>query len=124
MHNANDVCDLAGNVTNSKISVGKWEVPKKVTDKIPLDWDSKPNNKGVGIRWQDPNNQGNGIRIDQGNPGHTLPSQQVDHVIVRYNGKVMGRDGRPIEGAIKENAEQAHIPLSEYQNWKSWYSPI
>jgi len=48
----------------------------------------------------------------------------VDHVIVRYNGKVMGRDGRPIEGAIKENAEQAHIPLSEYQNWKSWYSPI
>ena len=47
MHNANDVCDLAGNVTNSKISVGKWEVPKKVTDKIPLDWDSKPNKKAL-----------------------------------------------------------------------------
>lgn len=104
--------------------VTKWGVPKNVANKFPSGWGSKANKKGVGTRWQDPNNPGNGVRIDQGNPNHSLPSQQVDHVIVRQNGQVIGRDGKPIQGSIKENAEQAHIPLNEYQNWKSWDSPL
>ena len=93
------------------------------TDKLPDGWESKPNKKGVGIRYQDPQNQGNGVRIDQGNPDHSLPSQRVDHVIVRRNGVVIGRDGSPIQGTIAENAEQAHIPLSEYLTWRTWYAP-
>lgn len=98
-------------------------MPESVTNKFPSGWGNKANKKGVGTRWQDPNNPGNGVRIDQGNPNHSLPSQQVDHVIVRRDGQVIGRDGNPIQGSIKENAEQAHIPLSEYENWKSWNSP-
>ncbi|WP_192816485.1 hypothetical protein [Cupriavidus basilensis] len=82
-----------------------------------------PNKKGVGFRWQDPKNQGNGVRIDKGDPNVSQPTQQVDHVIVRSNGKVIGRDGKPIEGSIKYNAAQAHIPLSEYKKWKNWNSP-
>jgi hypothetical protein len=103
--------------------VAKWGVPKNVTDKLPNGWSSKANKKGVGTRYQDPNNQGNGVRIDQGNPEHSLPSQKIDHVIVRRNGQVIGRDGKPIQGSIKQNEEQSHIPLREYKNWKKWDTP-
>ncbi|MFJ9786164.1 RHS repeat-associated core domain-containing protein [Amycolatopsis sp. NPDC101161] len=92
--------------------------------KLPEGWgEGKPNKKGVGFRWQDPKNQGNGVRIDQGNPNSPFPSQQVDHVIVRVNGKVIGRDGNPISGAIDQDPTNAHIPLSEWQNWSSWSRP-
>lgn len=70
-----------------------------------------------------PNSLGNGVRVDQGNPNHSLPSQQVDHVVDRRNGQVIGRDGNSIQGSIKQNAENAHVPLSEYQKWGRWDSP-
>ncbi len=31
--------------------------------------------------------------------------------------------GKAIQGSIKQNAEQAHIPLEEYKSWKNWDSP-
>jgi hypothetical protein len=113
---------------------GKGEEPKppvstkfpsdEASGKVPPQWGpGSPNNKGVGQRWEDRANPGNGIRIDQGNPTHTLPSQQVDHVIVRVDGKVIGRDGIPINGSIKENAEIAHIPLEEWLQWTNWSHP-
>ena len=52
-----------------------------------------------GIRWFDPAApNANGVRIDQGSSGAAYPSQQVDHVIVRSGGKVLGPDGVPITG--------------------------
>ncbi|WP_257153400.1 two-partner secretion domain-containing protein [Pseudomonas sp. ICMP 561] len=100
-----------------------WDVPDTTISKFPQSWAASPNKKGVGFRWQDPNNKGNGVRIDKGEPSISQPTQQVDHVIVRSNGQVIGRDGKPVTGSIKENAEQVHIPLSEYKKWKSWSSP-
>lgn len=100
-----------------------WRVPQSVVDRFPKEWEVGLNKKGVGYRWQDPKNQGNGVRIDKGNSEVSQPIQQVDHVIVRSNGRVIGRDGKPIEGSIKDSPEQAHIPLSEYQKWKTWNSP-
>ena len=92
--------------------------------KLPESWGSgSPNKKGIGSRWQDPGNPGSGVRIDQGNPNSPFPSQQVDHVIVRDNGKVIGRDGKPIRGSINEDPTNAHIPLSEWLNWSSWNTP-
>lgn len=89
--------------------------------RVPGDWgDGLPNSKGEGRRWEDPTNAGNGIRIDQGNPNSPFASQQVDHVVVRVNGEVIGRDGQPINGSIKDNAEMAHIPLSEWMQWSTW----
>ncbi len=94
------------------------------TAKVPSGWGpGRPNIKGVGTRWTDPANQGNGIRIDQGNPLSTQVSQQVDHVVVRSGGEVIGRDGRPIVGSIKDNYDMAHIPLDEWLTWSSWNSP-
>ncbi|MEM6386385.1 MAG: hypothetical protein AAF718_09140 [Pseudomonadota bacterium] len=90
---------------------------------LPANWESAPTRKGVGIRWSDPENQGNGVRIDKGNPGSPFPSQQVDHVIVRHNGEVLGRDGLPIQGAIADHPEMAHIPLEEYREWTAWNRP-
>jgi hypothetical protein len=98
--------------------------PDEASSKVPPQWGpGSPNNKGIGQRWEDPANPGNGVRIDQGNPNHTLPSQQADHVIIRVDGKVIGRDGMPINGSIKENAEMAHIPLEEWLRWTSWSHP-
>jgi hypothetical protein len=102
----------------------KWRIPRSVERKVPSNWGpGLPNKKGVGTRWQDPSNPGNGVRIDKGNPKHSLPSQRVDHVVVRSNGRVIGRDGNPINDTIKNNPEQAHIPLSEYKNWSTWNKP-
>lgn len=96
-----------------------------VISKFPTTWGpGKPNKSGVGWRWFDPDNPvGNGVRIDQGNPSSPFPTQRVDHVVVRRDGKVLGRNGQPIEGSIKEDPINAHIPLSEYQNWSTWHSP-
>lgn len=112
------------NAEDSANQDDEWKVPDEATSKIPSEWgDGVPNKKGEGQRWEDPENQGNGVRIDKGNPNNSQPSQQVDHVVVRDNGRVIGRDGRPIEGSIRDNASQAHIPLSEWLNWSSWNSP-
>lgn len=101
-----------------------WSPPAGAADKIPSEWGSgSPTNKGVGTRWQDPANPGNGVRIDQGNPGNSQVTQQVDHVIVRSGGRVIGRSGAPIVGSIAENAVEAHIPLSEWLTWSTWFHP-
>ncbi|MDR5758468.1 RHS repeat-associated core domain-containing protein, partial [Caballeronia sp. LZ035] len=97
-----------------------WSIPKSVTGKFPEGWVKSANKKKDGFRWHDPSNKGNGVRIDKGSPGHPLPAQQVDHVIVRSNGRVIGRDGNPIAGSIKNDPVNAHIPLSDYKKWKTW----
>jgi RHS repeat-associated protein len=99
-------------------------IPQAAKDKIPPEWgDGQPNRKGDGTRWQDPDDQGNGVRIDEGDPDNSQPSQQVDHVIVRNGGQVIGRDGQPIGGSIKQDPTNAHIPLSEWLKWSKWNKP-
>jgi hypothetical protein len=96
---------------------------QEARDKVPSAWgEGQPNAKGVGQRWTDPNNPGIGIRIDQGNPNSSYPSQQVDHVVVRSGGRVLGPDGSPIEGPLSANP-QAHLPLVDWLGWSSWNAP-
>ena len=103
---------------------GGWEVPQEAKDKIPAEWgEGEPNRKGEGQRWQDPNDKGSGVRIDKGNPDNSQPSQQVDHVVVRDKGRVIGSDGQPINGSIKENPSQSHIPLRDWIKWSNWNKP-
>ena len=97
------------------------KIPNDVTSKIPSNFIEKPNKKNVGFRWQDPNNRNNSIRIDKGDPASPFTSQRVDHVVVNSNGKVIGRNGMPINNnKIQDDPINAHIPLSEYKKWKSW----
>jgi filamentous hemagglutinin len=100
---------------------GAWSIPDDVLAKFPDGVEMRPNKSGVGYRWND--GKGNGVRIDMGEPGVSQAAQQVDHVVVNYGGKIIGRDGKPIVGSIKDNALNAHIPLSEYQKWSTWYKP-
>ena len=104
---------------------GEFSVPQSVSSKFPESWGAgKPNKKGVGTRWLDPENPaGSGVRVDQGSPGSPNPSQRVDHVVVRSEGKVIGRNGEPIPGSIADYPTDAHIPLSEYSGWSTWNSP-
>lgn len=101
-----------------------WSPGKAASSKLPSSWgEGVPTRKGEGVRWTDPSNKGNGVRIDRGNPANSQPTQRVDHVIVRQNGQVIGRNGRPINGSIADNAVEAHIPLDEWKKWSSWSSP-
>lgn len=102
-----------------------WRIPEAAVDKIPSAWGPGRDNKkvGTGMRWQDPKDRGNNVRIDRGNPNSSLPSQQVDHVVISSKGMTIGRDGRPISGSIKQDPVNAHIPLSEWLEWKSWNRP-
>ena len=59
---------------------------------------------------------------DKAVPDSPFPSQQVDHVVVRSGGRIIGPDGKPIVGTLKENPD-AHIPLSDWLNWTSGNSP-
>ena len=120
----------SGSSTSNKLlspvmtmAVPAW-IPNTVMDSVPKEWgEGQPNRKDEGWRWTDPKDEGNGVRIDRGSLINSQPSQQIDHVVVRYGGKVIGKDGNPIIGPIRDNAEQAHIPLEEYVKWRHWYKP-
>lgn len=115
---------VAANAGPRALPIGPWG--QKIVDartSLPSSWGpGTPNAKGVGTRWFDPANKGNGIRIDQGIPGSSFPSQQIDHVVVRSGGRVLGPDGKPIVGSLSQNP-QAHIPLSDWLTWSSWSTP-
>jgi RHS repeat-associated protein len=97
-------------------------IPESASSKVPDTFGpGKGTKKGIGWRWND--GKGNGIRIDKGNPDNSQVYQQVDHVVINSGGRIIGRDGNPIEGDIKSNAYEAHIPLREWVKWKSWNSP-
>lgn len=117
--------DVAANAGPRALPIGPWG--QRVVDargKLPSSWGPGiPNSKKVGTKWFDPAApKTNGVRIDQGAPGSSFPSQQVDHVIVRSGGNVLGPDGLPITGSIKQNP-QAHIPLDDWLTWTSWNAP-
>lgn len=109
---------------NTAVGAAKVLTPlEQGAARVPSGWgQGVANSKGVGTRWFDPASKGNGIRIDQGVPGSPWATQQVDHVVVRSGGNVIGRSGEPIVGPIKANPD-AHIPLSEWLNWSSWNAP-
>lgn len=95
----------------------------QVQQKLPKDWGSgRANQKKTGTRWEDPDNPGNGVRVDKGDPNSPNPSQRVDHVVVRQNGRVIGPDGQPISGPINANPS-SHIPLRDWLQWTNWWGP-
>lgn len=95
-------------------------VAKRFPERFGLGRDGK---KAGAWRWEDPLDQGNAVRIDPGNPSSKFPIQQVDHVIVRSKGTVIGRDGKPINGSTDSDPVNAHIPLSDHARWRSWNAP-
>ncbi|HEY8201102.1 MAG TPA: hypothetical protein VII47_07090 [Actinomycetota bacterium] len=100
--------------------------PSVAAKKIPASWgEGQPIRKGKGWRWDDGNPSRNSVRVDKGNPNSPHPSQQVDHVRVNSEGRVLGRDGKPIPPGtrIRDDPQNTHIPLSEYEKWKKWNKP-
>ncbi|MGE3726321.1 MAG: hypothetical protein AB7I41_12265 [Candidatus Sericytochromatia bacterium] len=96
-------------------------IPEAAIQKIPKEWGAGiPTRKGEGWRWTDPTNKGNIVRIDKGNPLNSQPTQQVDHVIINADGRILGKDGMPINGSIKSDPINTHIPLNDWINWTRW----
>ncbi|WP_432028187.1 hypothetical protein [Streptomyces sp. 1222.5] len=100
-------------------------MPETVLDKIPDGFGPmKPTKKGVGYRFPGPKQDG--IRIDKGNLNNSQEFQQVDHVVINSGGRIIGRDGKPVKGAIdlhEHNSYMAHIPLEDWLKWEKWNTP-
>ncbi|MFE7662479.1 pre-toxin TG domain-containing protein [Streptomyces celluloflavus] len=96
---------------------------KAAWEKVPdsLKGYESVNRKGVGYRWND--GKGNGVRIDKGNPNNPQVYQQVDHVVINSGGKIIGRNGKQIQGSIENDPREAHIPVDEWIKWKAWNQP-
>jgi len=101
-----------------------FTIAPDIDSKIPQNWGpGRPTRTEGGWRWGDPRNPNNSVRMDPGRPDSGWPTQRQDHVVVNSNGRVIGRDGNPIQGTIAQNYDQAHIPLSEWRGWTSWNRP-
>ncbi|GHE73650.1 hypothetical protein GCM10018785_47220 [Streptomyces longispororuber] len=76
-----------------------------------------------GFVWRAPKRQ-DSVRIHKGDPGSQYATQ-VDHVVINHRGRVVGRGGEllPAGARIQDYPREAHIPLSEWQVWRSWHAP-
>lgn len=99
--------------------------------KIPSGWSGpnmtkqfKKNDSKQGFVWRAPRGQ-DSVRIDRGDPNSQWGSQQVDHVIINSGGRIVGRGGQllPAGARIQDYPVEAHVPLSEWQTWRSWNAP-
>ena len=69
--------------------------------------------------------EGAGPRVLRELSGGDVDREQAAEAIMRAERARPGLlaralDGQPIQGAIKDDAENAHIPLSEYMHWSAW----
>lgn len=73
-----------------------WQTLPEYLDKIPSGFgEPKYNQKDPGFRWQMKDEYGtHNIRIDKGDLGAKHPTQQVDHVIISYNGRIVDKTGK------------------------------
>lgn len=102
-------------------------VAEKIQEKIPDHLDTPlTTQKGMGLRWGSQHGK-DSIRIDKGDPDAEFPHQKTDHVRINSNGKVIGRNGHPIQDSPSipkpKKSPEAHIPLSEWLEWKQWNKP-
>lgn len=122
VHNS-DLCGVGGNVGPGWFPFG--------TNKIPRGWSGpamtskfRGNPGKAGFVWRSRAGQ-DSVRIDRGNPNSPFPSQRVDHVVINSGGSIVGRNGVPFPPGtrIKDVASDAHVPLSEWETWRSWNAP-
>ncbi|MCX4825999.1 polymorphic toxin-type HINT domain-containing protein [Streptomyces sp. NBC_01142] len=101
------------------------------SEKIPGGWSGpnmtskfRKNANKQGFVWRAPKGQ-DSVRIDRGDPNSQWGTQQVDHVVINSGGRVVGRGGEllPPNARIQDYPAEAHIPLSEWQTWRSWNAP-
>ncbi|WP_375333419.1 hypothetical protein [Candidatus Tisiphia endosymbiont of Xenochironomus xenolabis] len=82
--------------TTSLKQYENWPQLSKLVEKVPGEFGvAIPNKKNIGLRWQMQDKDGmHNIRIDKADLLSDYPIQQVDHVIVSYNGKVIDYTGK------------------------------
>ncbi|MCP3755662.1 RHS repeat-associated core domain-containing protein [Streptomyces sp. TBY4] len=99
--------------------------------KIPGNWSGpnmtskyKKNDNKAGFVWRAPKGQ-DSVRIDRGDLNSQWATQQVDHVVINSGGRIVGRGGEllPPNARIQDYPVEAHIPLSEWQTWRTWNAP-
>ncbi|MCC8399130.1 MAG: hypothetical protein LN563_00880, partial [Rickettsia endosymbiont of Platyusa sonomae] len=73
-----------------------WSQLSDLTKKVPGEFGvAIPNKKNIGLRWQMQDKDGmHNIRIDKADLFAKHSTQQVDHVAISYNGKVVDNTGK------------------------------
>ena len=69
---------------------------------IPVDWIGSSTRSAPGWRWDDPSNPGNSVRLFRGDPNDPDPWRREPFVVVVRDGRVVGRDGQPVPGAVPQ----------------------
>ncbi|WP_341758915.1 hypothetical protein [Candidatus Tisiphia endosymbiont of Ptychoptera albimana] len=78
--------------TTSLKQYENWPQLSKLVEKVPGEFGVANYNKKMdGLRWK---KDGDSIRIDRGDPSAKYVTQQVDHVAISYNGKVVDNTGK------------------------------
>ncbi|MCC8484214.1 MAG: hypothetical protein LN561_06750 [Rickettsia endosymbiont of Labidopullus appendiculatus] len=78
--------------TKSLKQYENWPQLSKLVEKVPGEFGVTNYNKKMdGLRWK---KGGDSIRIDRGDPSAKYVTQQVDHVAISYNGKVVDNTGK------------------------------
>jgi len=97
-----------------------WIPPEEALDKVPdFLGEGQHNKKRNGFRWLTKHGA-NQVRIDKGNPTADHPHEQVDHVRINKDGKMMDWEGNLLPAGTTNNIPEVHIPLSDWLKWKSW----
>jgi hypothetical protein len=53
----------------------------------------------------------------------SMPSQRVDHVVVRRNGRIVGKNGEVITHPKPSKTPEAHIPLGDWLRRRHGWGP-
>ena len=105
-----------------------WEVPDEALNKIPegLKAHAEPAKHGDGIRWESQDGRVK-IRIMRGKPDAEHNSQKVDYVVLKKDGFYTLTNGNQVKGKVNgikaRMLEEAHIPLSEWLQWRTTWQP-
>ena len=104
----------------SKPSDPNWKPGPGLIARVPNGWIGPDISDKNSRRWFDRTNKGNSLRMDGGNPSHTLPSQQVDHIVIQCNGRLLTHAGIPSVHPKPRTDPDVHIPATDWLTWGNW----
>jgi len=100
-----------------------YKIRNDVINKVPRSWGkSKRSNNIGGWRWFNKNGK-NEVRVQRAKSKSNHPSQQVNYVIIKRGGKYVDKYGRPRKEGTHKQEPDIHVPLSQWQTWRSWFKP-
>ena len=84
-------------LASDDVPIDRWVSGEVRPPNIPDTWVGRAVDPGQAWRWFDPDNPGNSVTIHRGDPLSAEPSKREGYVVVRVDGRLIGRDGKPVD---------------------------